>query len=131
MTVGVPSLAQSKPAGSASAQSNQARAAELFKKASESYRQGRFQEAVTQLEEARTLDPQPVLTYNLARAYEGLGDLPKAADAYERYLHDDPNAPDRGSIEQRVATLRAFVVTRVDVGEADLDRLLARLRSMP
>ena len=33
--------------------------------------------------------------------------------------------------EQRVATLRAFVVTRVDVGEADLDRLLARLRSMP
>jgi hypothetical protein len=33
--------------------------------------------------------------------------------------------------EHRVATLRAFVATRVDVGEADLDRLLARLRSMP
>ncbi|MGN6153749.1 MAG: hypothetical protein ACTHOH_17350 [Lysobacteraceae bacterium] len=33
--------------------------------------------------------------------------------------------------EERVAALRAFVATRVNVGEADLDRLLARLRSMP
>lgn len=94
------------PKGGAPAQSRQARGAELYKKASDAYRQGKFQEAVSLLEEARGLDPQPVLTYNLARAYEGLGDISKAADFYERYLQEDPNAPDRGAIEQRAATLR-------------------------
>lgn len=33
--------------------------------------------------------------------------------------------------EHRVAALRAFVKTRVDVTEADLDRLLTQLRSIP
>lgn len=46
-------------------------------------------------------------------------------------LQDAENALRSHDFEHRVATLRAFVTTRVDVGEADLDRLLARLRSMP
>src|SRR5262249_8464203 len=50
--------------------------------------------------------PQPLLLYNLARACEGMGDLVCASDAYARYLEADPSSPDRGAVEQRVATLK-------------------------
>jgi len=81
------------------------RAREIFKKSEQSYRDGRFQEAVDLLTEAYRLDPKPVLLYNMARAYEGLGDNPRALDAYRRYLQSEPHAPDRGALEQRIATL--------------------------
>ncbi|MDB5216850.1 MAG: hypothetical protein JWO86_4777 [Myxococcaceae bacterium] len=84
----------------------QARAADLFKSSVEAYRQGDFKRTVTLLTDAYALDPQPVILYNLGRAYEGLGDGDAAIDAYDRYLKADPKAPDRASIEQRVATLQ-------------------------
>jgi tetratricopeptide (TPR) repeat protein len=83
-----------------------ARALELFEQSKELYRQGDFQGAAALLEEAHATFPAPVLVYNLARAYEGMGEQHKAADAYERYLAAEPNAPDRGGIEHRVRTLR-------------------------
>jgi tetratricopeptide (TPR) repeat protein len=82
------------------------RAAELFKNGAEAYRKGNFQGTVNLLKEAYALDPQPVILYNLGRAYEGLGDGDAAMDAYRRYLEADPKAPDRPSIEQRLATLQ-------------------------
>ena len=91
----------SKPSESA-----RATAAELFKASAETYRQGDFKGTVTLLSQAYALDPQPVVLYNLGRAHEGLGDLDAAIDAYDRYLKADPKAPDRASIEQRVATLQ-------------------------
>ena len=95
--------AQAKPP--ASAQTPQARAAELFTKGAEAYRRGEFQEAVTLLIEARSLDPSPVLLYNLGRAYEDLGDTDAAIATFTRYLEEDPKAADKGAIEQRIATL--------------------------
>jgi anti-sigma factor RsiW len=59
--------------------------------------------------EAYALQPEPVILFNLARAYEGLGDLQKAIEAYGRYLDRDPSASDRKSIEQRIATLKKQV----------------------
>lgn len=81
------------------------RAKELFKQSEDAYRGGRLDEAVRLLNEAYALDPKPVLQYNLARAYEAQGDVPRAIDAYKSYLDHDPRAPDRGALEQRVATL--------------------------
>ncbi len=85
---------------------DKARAAELFKKSAVLYRQGDFKGAIELLDEAYTLDPQPVLLYNRARAAEGLGRIDEAISGYEKFLNDEPNAPDRGAIEQRLATLR-------------------------
>jgi tetratricopeptide (TPR) repeat protein len=82
------------------------RAAELFKKGADAYRQGDFQHAIELLDEAYALDPQPVLVYNRARAAEGLGNLDEAIAGYEKFLSQEPNAPDRGAIEQRLVTLR-------------------------
>lgn len=92
-----------RPAPSAA---DKARAADLFKKSADAYRQGDFKRAIDLLDEAYALDPQPVLTYNRARAAEGLGNVDAAITGYEKFLADEPKAPDRGAIEQRVATLK-------------------------
>jgi tetratricopeptide (TPR) repeat protein len=88
------------------AAADKARAADLVKKSVEAYRQGDFKQAIALLDEAYALDPQPVLTYNRARAQEGLGNVDEAISGYEQFLAQEPNAPDRGAIEQRLVTLR-------------------------
>lgn len=86
---------------------DKSRALELFEQSATAYRAGRFQEAVDLLLEARRLHPEPVLLYNLGRAYEALGKPAEAADAYEKYLAEEPRAADRLAIEGRIGTLRA------------------------
>lgn len=103
------SHAQPKPAaasGSAAPQADEARAQDLFKKSVEAYRRGDFKESVGLLTEAYKLQKEPVLLYNLGRAYEGLGDRAAALEAYKHYLQDEPKTPDRGAIEQRIVTLQ-------------------------
>jgi tetratricopeptide (TPR) repeat protein len=81
-------------------------ALELFKESEALYNEGDFERAAELLETAYEMYPEPTLLYNLARAREGQGQLIAAADAYERYLEGFPNAPDRGSIERRIRSLR-------------------------
>ena len=48
---------------------------------------GRFDEAITEYERIRSLNPNyPLLNYHLARAYEGKGDANRARGEYERFL---------------------------------------------
>ena len=82
------------------------RAYALFQESVQKYREGRFEQAAALLEEANRLDPDPILVYNLARAYEGMGDFEEAVSAYEEYLRDAPDATDRGAVEARVETLK-------------------------
>jgi tetratricopeptide (TPR) repeat protein len=98
-------VALSRPAF-ADERADRARALELFEKSEQAYREGRFQEAIDRLLEARRLKHEPVLLYNLARAYEALGDRKNAADAYEAYLQEEPFARDQGAIQGRITTLR-------------------------
>jgi tetratricopeptide (TPR) repeat protein len=91
---------------SAHAQNAHARAVALLDQSAEQYREGHFAEAADLLREAYEIEPAPVLLYNLARALEGLGDLPGAVEAYEGYIEGDPDADDRGAIEARLETLR-------------------------
>jgi tetratricopeptide (TPR) repeat protein len=100
------SAAYAQGAQQAAPSANKSRAEELFNKSAETYRQGDFKQTIELLDEAYALDPQPVLLYNRARAQEGLGNVDEAISGYERFLAEDPNAPDRGAIEQRLATLR-------------------------
>lgn len=83
-----------------------AEAAELFQRSHRAYREGRFQEAVDLLLRARELKAEPVLLYDLGRAYEALGKPGAAADAYTQFLQEDPKASDRLATEGRIATLR-------------------------
>lgn len=105
-------LALALSATAAHADSKKDKALALFEKSDKAYKGGKFEEAVTLLEEAYRLYPEPLLLYNLGRAQEGLGDLPGAVASYERYLKDGKQIADRGAIERRVATLKAQLAAR-------------------
>ncbi len=81
-------------------------AVELFEQSVDLYRQGKFDEAAALLERAYSLHDEPVLLYNLGRAYEGLGENQKAIDAYTKYIEKTPEAKDRGALERRIVTLK-------------------------
>ena len=97
---------QAARAEDAASRDPKARALELFEQSAVAYREGRFQAAIDLLLEARRTKPEPVLLYDLGRAYEALGDQRAAADAYARYLAEEPRAGDRRAIEARIVTLR-------------------------
>ncbi len=92
-------------------------ALELFDQSAESYRAGRFDEAAELLEKAYALHQEPVLLYNLGRAYEGNGKYEKAVDAYQRYLAQAPDARDRGALERRVQTLQQQIAEKKKLEE--------------
>jgi tetratricopeptide (TPR) repeat protein len=102
----------------AAAQSPRERALDLFVQSEDHYRQGDFAGAIELLLEARELHPEPVLLYNLARAYEGLGRFEEALGAYRDYLDEDPETRDRGAIERRIASLETELDERRRLEEA-------------
>jgi tetratricopeptide (TPR) repeat protein len=113
LVVGLGTVAHAEPtpaaktAGSAETpEEKRARALGLFDKSVVLFDAGRFRDAAGLLEEAYATFPEPVLLYNLARAYQESGELAKSIDAYERFLAADPDVKDRGGIEQRIVTLR-------------------------
>jgi tetratricopeptide (TPR) repeat protein len=82
------------------------RALELSRRSLGLYNDGDYQGSIQLLETAYGTYPEPVLLYNLGRAYEKLGRTSKAIDEYERYLGAVPAAPDRAEIERRIEALR-------------------------
>ena len=83
------------------------RAVILFEESETAYNAGQFAQAAALLRRAYALHPDPTLLFNMARALEGDGDLDGAIEAYEQYIGEAPDAPDRGAVEARVRTLRA------------------------
>jgi tetratricopeptide (TPR) repeat protein len=80
------------------------------------YLAGRYREAVVELEQALTLDPDsPNLVYNLAHVYELLGELDPAIRHYKHYrnLLSDADAAERARVDgtlQRLEGARDEVV---------------------
>jgi tetratricopeptide (TPR) repeat protein len=101
------------------------RALDLFEQSEVAYDRGRFDEALSLLRQSYALKKEPVLLYNIGRAYEGRGDLRAAASAYQSFLAAQPNTPDRGALESRIATLRRQAGEREELerrAERDRDR---------
>lgn len=111
-------------AGAAGDEASRARAIELFRQSAERYREGRFDEAAALLREARALHPEPLLSYNLARALEGAGDLEGAVDAYREYLDEAPDARDASAVRARLEGLERHLA-EVRALEAERARLRA------
>jgi tetratricopeptide (TPR) repeat protein len=94
------------------------------------YEAGEHERSVELLLRAYDLHPEPLLLYNLGRAYEGLGRIDEALDVYGRYLEAEPDAPRRGAVEQSIETLRAMRAERErlaaerDRAEAERERTL-------
>lgn len=82
-------------------------AATTFDRAEALYDEGRYDEAAQLLRELVREHPDPILRYNLGRAYESSGEIAAAIDAYEQYLAAAPHAEDRPDVERRIDRLRA------------------------
>ena len=71
------------------------------------YDDGKYDDAVKEMQVAYGLKPVPDLQYNLAQCFERLGRYEDAAVAYETYLGGRANATDGNSVRTRIANLRA------------------------
>jgi tetratricopeptide (TPR) repeat protein len=123
-----PNVASAAPPGN-----DGKRAVELFEQSAAAYDAGQFAQAAKLLKEAYQLRPDPVLLYNLARAYEGMGSLGDAVQAYADFLGAEPSAKDRGAIEARITTLRAQIDEQArlerEAAERAREAQAARLRT--
>ncbi len=77
-----------------------------FDLAEQRYREGRYEEAAEILSSLAASFPEPVLLYNLGRAYESAGQLEAAIEAYSRYLEVAPDAADADAVRARAGRLR-------------------------
>lgn len=100
------------PATAHAGKAEEAKAAKLFDQAEAEYQGGNFKKAIELLLEAQRLAPDAVLHYNLARAYEGLGELDPALASYRAYLEADPSSKDRGAVEARIKTIEQLKADR-------------------
>jgi tetratricopeptide (TPR) repeat protein len=122
--------AQAQSKASARPAADRARARDLYRDGTERFRRGEVAPALEAFQEAYRLDPHPVLAYNIARAHETLGQVEEALTAFRLYLELDPQASDRGAVEQRIATLQAELDARraLERRNAELARAAAQTR---
>ncbi|MFN3197271.1 MAG: tetratricopeptide repeat protein [Bradymonadia bacterium] len=88
----------------------QMQAREAYKEGITAFRARDFETASAAFGRAHTLDPAPILLFNLARCAEELGDGPKAIEYYTRYLEesDAKGIPidDRAEVERSIRLIR-------------------------
>ncbi|MBE2250701.1 MAG: tetratricopeptide repeat protein [Myxococcus sp.] len=82
-----------------------ARAKELVQAGQRLYKQARYPEAIAKFEEAYLVRPHPVITYNIGKCYEQLGETARAMRAYRDYLRLSPNADDRETVSDAITNL--------------------------
>jgi tetratricopeptide (TPR) repeat protein len=88
------------------AESPEAKVERLANAAVSAYKGADYKRAVELLQQAYEIRQVPALLYNMAKAYDKLGDIDHAADAYRRYANSadaDPKLKERA--EARVTTL--------------------------
>ncbi|MBL8952494.1 MAG: hypothetical protein JNK82_17070 [Myxococcaceae bacterium] len=92
------------------------KANQLAKDGDRLYKDGKYREAAETLKQAYELDKNPVLVFNIARAYDQAGELQLALDTYRQYIglpDTDPALAKRANLA--MDRLRALVAR----GEAD------------
>lgn len=90
-----------------------------FREGMAAYEARRFHEAITAFQRAATLVPSADLWFNIARAYEELGEIEPAIEYYRRYLRDRVDPPDRDRVQDHIAALEERAESeRVDARRA-------------
>jgi len=82
-----------------------ARAQAIFEQAVTAYKEGRYFDAVELFLETSRIYPDSKLCFNVARAYEALGNNAGALRYYREYLRRTPAAADRAEVEVSIRQL--------------------------
>lgn len=99
-------------APSARAQGSDEEARALYSAGEIAYNEGRFQSALEYFQRAYELSSRPALLYNIGSAAERVRQDDVALAAFERYLAEVPEAPNRGAVQARIEILRAAIAER-------------------
>jgi len=78
-----------------------------FKKGMDSISAGKYDEGISELEKAYAILPHPNVLFNIARAYNEMGDLEKAVDYYKKYLETNP--PDKEEVGNLIKALEVRI----------------------
>jgi len=76
-------------------------------KATEAHQQGKYDVALTELEAAYKLDPQPDLLYAIGQVHVKLGHCPDAITSYEKFLATKPAAEPAAAAQEAIDTCKA------------------------
>jgi hypothetical protein len=99
-------LAQPPPGEEAEADPS-AEARTLFAQGSTAYDQGDYAMAIEKWQAAYALDARPRILFNIAQAYDRLGRLGEAIEAFDRYLATaEPDDPNQATARARAGALR-------------------------
>lgn len=77
-----------------------------FKDGRVAYDRGRYAEALERFEHAYSLSGRSELLYNIGLAADRLREDDLALDAFEQYLRETPDSPERDQVRMRVKALR-------------------------
>ncbi len=109
-TAPAPSAAPA-PAAPAGDDATMAQAKQHFETGRNAYNAGDYVTAIHEFKQAEQLRPSPILDYNIGLANEKLGKRRVAVKYYRRYLEEQPNASNRGEVEQKVTALEAAIAS--------------------
>jgi tetratricopeptide (TPR) repeat protein len=98
--------AQSSSAADAQLSTDEEVARGLFQAGRAAYAAGRFDEALGFFEQAYARSERPELLFNVGQAADRLRLDAKALQAFEAFLQERPDAPNRAEVEARIVALR-------------------------
>ncbi|MFT6400457.1 MAG: hypothetical protein ACJAYU_005229 [Bradymonadia bacterium] len=85
-------------------------AGDLVERATQAFSDGEFEDAATLFAEAFELDPHPVIMFNLARAYQELGDLPGALNFLKIIRTMDAPAHVAEAAEEKIQEVEGLLI---------------------
>jgi len=97
----------------------------------EAAQQGNYEEALRQFLAAQEAYPHPSTLYNIGRAYQDLGDLPKALEYFQLYRNADPSKA--SEIDPVIAVLQARLAPKEEPVAAPVEvegDVVARLQAI-
>lgn len=101
--------AQDAAAASDTAGRSDDEARALFAAAEIAYSDGRFESALESFQRAYDLSGRPELLYNIGLSAERLRQDERALAAYQGYLRERPDTPNRASVEARIRILEQAI----------------------
>jgi tetratricopeptide (TPR) repeat protein len=103
---------QSSPAAPATSEDRTEEAKGLFNAGRASFDAGRYADALEYFQRSYAISGKPALLYNIGLAFDRLREDEKALQAYDQYLTQAPDAPNRSEVETRAAAIREALSRR-------------------
>src|SRR5262245_13019654 len=88
---------------------DEASAREHYKRGMKAYDLGHYSDAAQEFEAAYTDQDDPVLLFDLGKAYRFSGDYAAAIRSFKSYLRRVPRAENRAEVESRLAELQKLL----------------------